>query len=197
MAIRVMGTAVGGAWGVEWARAGVRVGRREGQGGGGRFIGGRLQLLKRLVEYWVCGAMRWVAVADSVKVKINRRWEPHVILTPRLGLALLSLSLSLTLGLVVVVRRLLVLVSVLLLLLLLLLHLHFHFGRLLVRPCFSWCGQLQRSSRALRGARSGPLIQVRPGTVRQEGVFWSRLSRHFKMTGALGQSGRDRGSARH
>lgn len=160
-----------------------------------RFIGGRLQLLKRLVEYWVCGAMRWVAVADCVKVKINRRWEPHVILTPRLGLALLlSRSLSLTLGQVMVRRRRLrLLVSVLLLLL----HLHFHLGRLLDRPCFSWRGQLQRSSRAQQDARSGPLIQVRPGTVRQEGVFWSRLSRHFKMTGALGQDGRDRGSARH
>lgn len=133
-----------------------------------RPIGGRLQLVKRLVEYWVCGAMRWVAVAEFVKVKINRRWEPHVILTPRMGLALALLSLSLSLTLRLVVVRGLVLV----LALLLLLHLHFHFGRLLARrPCFSWCGLLQRSNRAQRNARSGPLIQVRPGTVRQRGFF--------------------------
>lgn len=75
----------------------------------------------------------------------------------------LSLSLSLTLRLVV--RGELVLV------LLLLLHFHFHVGRLLVRPCLCWCGLLQRSSRAQRDARSGPLIQVRPGTVRQGGFF--------------------------
>lgn len=97
------------------------------------FVGRRLQLLERLVKYCVCGAVRCVADADAVKVKINGRWEPHVILTLRLGLAL-SLSLSLTLRLVV--RG--VLVSVLLLLLLL--HFQFHFGRLLVRPCFSWSG---------------------------------------------------------
>lgn len=93
-----------------------------------RFIGRRLQLLERLVKYGICGAVRCVAVADAVEVKIDRRWEPHVILTLCLGLAL-SLSLSLTLRLVVV-RGMLVLVSVLLLLL----HFHFHFGRLFGPP---------------------------------------------------------------
>lgn len=131
----------------------------------------RLQLLESLVKYGVCGAVR-------VEVKIGGRWEPHVILTLCLRLVL-SLSLSLTLMLVVREE--------LGLRLLLLLHFHFHVGRLVVRPCFSWCGLLQRSSRAQRDARSGPLVQVRPGTVRQGGVFWSRLSRHFRMTGALGR----------
>lgn len=146
-----------------------------------RLVERRLQLLERLMKYGVCGAVRCVAAADAVEVKIDGRWEPHVILTLCLGLGL-SLSLSLSLRRLVV-RELLVLV----LRLQLLLHFHFHFGRLLVRPCFSWCGLLQRSSRAQRDARSGPLIQVRPGTVRQGGVFWSRLSRHFRMTGALGR----------
>lgn len=120
---------VGGARGVEGARAGVRVWRRQRQGGGRRLVGRRLQLLQRLVKYGVCGAVRGVAVADAVEVKIDGWWEPHVILTLRLGLVL-SLSLSLTVRLVVR-RELSVLV-----LLLLLLHFHFHVGRLLVRPCF-------------------------------------------------------------
>lgn len=108
-----------------------------------------------------------------------------MILTLCLGLALsLSLSLTLRLRLRLVVREELLVVE---LGLLVLLHFHFHVGRLSVRPCFSWCGLLQRSSRAQRDARSGPLIQVRPGTVRQGVVFWSRLSRHFRMTGALGR----------
>lgn len=91
------------------------------------MVGRRLQLLESLVKYGVCGAVRGVAVADAVEVKIDGWWEPHVILTLRLGLVL-SLSLSLTVRLVV--RELSVLV------LLLLLHFHFHVGRLLVRPCF-------------------------------------------------------------
>ena len=91
--------------------------------------------------------MRCVAVADAVKVKIDGRWEPHVILTLRLGLAQ-SLSLSLSLTLRLLVRGLLVLVLVLESVLLLRLHLqfHFHFGRLLVRPCLSWCGLLQEAA---------------------------------------------------
>lgn len=128
MAAGMVIAAVGGARGVERACAGICVWWRQRQRGGMRFIGRRLQLLERLVKYGICGAVRCVAVADAVEVKINRRWEPHVILTLCLGLAL-SLSLSLTLRLVVV-RGMLVLVSVLLLLL----HFHFHFGRLFGPP---------------------------------------------------------------
>lgn len=81
------------------------------------------------MKYGVYGAMRRVAVADAVEVKIDGRWEPHVTLTLCLGLGL-SLSLSLSLGRVVV-RELLVLR------LLLLLHFHFHVGRLFGPPVLS------------------------------------------------------------
>lgn len=178
MAVEVVVIAVivvAGDGGVEGARAGVGIWRRQRQGGGKRWLRRRLQLLERLVKYGVCGAVGSVAVPVAVagEVKIDGRWEPHVILI--LGL---SLSLSLSLRLAVLVLRLE---------LMLLLHFRFHFGRLLFRLCFCRCRLLQRSNRAQRDARSGPLIQVRPGTVRQEGAFLSRLSRHLRMTGALGQ----------